>query len=44
MWMAAVKQEREVNTDGGRGDVNGEQDGQRKEEGASGENVVMPGQ
>lgn len=44
MRMAAEKQEREVKTDGGRGDENGEQGGWRREEGASGENVVMPGQ
>lgn len=31
MWIAAVKQEREVNTDGGRGDESGEQDGWRRE-------------
>lgn len=44
MWIVAVKQEREVNTDGGRVDERGErgeQDGWRREEGTSGENVVM---
>lgn len=41
MWKAAVNQEREVKTDGGRNDERAKRGAGWREEGASGENVVM---